>query len=185
MTFGPHMNTKFDREDLLRELKDILELIGAKPERWPDGSRARLSALVESDDEAASLYAEAKAFDQVISCAPLVARPHSEMEARIVETAMRLPQDQIFDRERVIKGKQALLNVRTPYAARHQPNRAIWVGTALMAASLIMGVYIGMSGNAVPALQGIERLAANDAEAGIALSGSLFGPSELYDEGRL
>lgn len=185
MIFGPHMNTKYDREDLLSELKDTLELIGAKPESWPYGCRARLSAFVESDEEAASLYAEAKAFDHVLSRAPLASRPHPEMEARIFDAAMRLPQDQTFDEEWVVKGNEALQKVLIPHAVCCQDNRAIWAGAALMAASLIMGIYIGLSGNVVPTLRGLEQLAANDAEAGIALSGSLFGPSELYGEGQL
>lgn len=184
MTDGPDMNTKYSREELLKELAGALDLAGTNPKRWPERSRARLSAFVENDEEAARLYIEAKALDHVLARAPQ-GMPRPEIEAEIVAAARRLPQDRADSQAEVISLNDRLREASAVRGPRFESGRSYWGGAVLLAASLILGVYIGASGEAIPTLRGIEFLASNDAQAGIAFSGSLFEPSELHEEGQL
>ena len=65
------------------------------------------------------------------------------------------------------------------------PSRSFWGEAALLAASLALGIYIGMSGEAVPTLRGLDMMASTDGDAAMAFSGSLFEPSGLHDQEQL
>jgi hypothetical protein len=58
-------------------------------------------------------------------------------------------------------------------------------GAALLAASLILGIFIGLSGQAIPTLRNIELLAFHDGEIGISFSGSIFEPGADAGQGSL
>ena len=55
-----------------------------------------------------------------------------------------------------------------------RPVRAVWGGAAMLAASLLLGIYIGVSGEAVLALCNTEMFASDNLGAGIVFSGSAF-----------
>lgn len=179
------MNAKYRREDLLKELEWALDIAGPNPVRWPKGCCARLSAFVESDDEAARLYAEHKALDRVLGCAPEGAA-RSEIETCILKAAFGLKQEraQPSGFEVRLAGGGGTRHRMRPVLFR-APRRALWGEAVLLAASLALGVYIGISGEAVHTLRTIDVMASNDREAGLALSGSLFEPSGLYDQEQL
>lgn len=65
------------------------------------------------------------------------------------------------------------------------PSRAFWGEAALLAASLALGIYIGMSGDAVPTLRDLDMIATTDDDAAMAFSASLFEPSGLHDQEQL
>jgi hypothetical protein len=65
------------------------------------------------------------------------------------------------------------------------PSRSFWGEGALLAASLALGVYIGMSGDAVPTLRDIDMIAStDDGDAAMAFS-ALFEPSSMHDQDQL
>ncbi len=179
------MNTKYSRDDLLTQLEETLNAAGARPSCWPDDRRARLAAFIETDPDAALLFAEAKALDRVLACAPKCRLP-AGFEADIVSAALKLPQDRGGGAGTVpgfgngLRRRSAGESGRSP-----MPAPSFWGGAALLAASLILGIYIGVSGNAVPTLRNIELLASNDLDTGLAISGSLFGPGEPDESDRL
>jgi len=179
------MNTKYSRDDLLTQLEETLSAAGARPSCWPDDCRARLAAFIETDPDAARLFAEAKALDRVLASAPKC-RPRAGFEADIVSAALKLPQNRGGGAGTVL-GFGNGLQRRSAGESGHSPMPApsFWGGGALLAASLMLGIYIGVSGNAVPTLRNIELLASNDLDTGFAISGSLFGPGELDESDQL
>lgn len=176
------MNTKHTREYLLKELEDALALAGPHPRRWRASCCARLSAFIESDREAARLFAEAKALDRVMCCAP-EGQPGTTLEGCILRAAFQLPQS---------RGGASGFELRLDGGARRKAqqfpfrvSRSFWGEAALLAASLALGFYIGMSGEVVPALRDLDMIASNDGDAALAFSGSLFEPSGLRDQEQL
>jgi hypothetical protein len=139
------MTTKYSREELLKQLQDVLDCYGAAPSCWPERCRARLSAFVESDHEAARIFAGAKALDRTLCCAPK-GQCRNEMEARILSLALCLPQSRNESSATILDFQTAALRERQPL--REIPERRPMWGAALLAASLILGVYIGVSGEA-------------------------------------
>jgi hypothetical protein len=167
------------RDDLLKQLESALSVGGAHPARWPRESRARLAAFVETDRDAERLFAEAKALDTVLARA--CAGPASGgCAAKILAACLELPQQcgggsaAILPFGR-IRGRQ----YRNLRADMPGGGAAFWGGAAMLAASLMLGVYIGASGEAMPTIRSIELLASNDMDAGIAFSGAVFEPREF------
>ena len=211
------MNTKHTRDYLLKELEEALALAGPQPRRWQSACCARLSAFVESDEEAARLFAEAKALDRVLCRAP-EGKPGAALESCILRAAFQRSQDRgvspgleirlerfpekwisVFrkktrqnkERER-FSGSMEVENALGG-AARSKarqfpfrvPSRSFWGEAALLAASLALGVYIGVSGEAVPTLRDLDMIASADGDAAMAFSGSLFEPGGLHDREQL
>ncbi|HEY7644025.1 MAG TPA: hypothetical protein VH858_03230 [Hyphomicrobiales bacterium] len=175
---------RHSRDELLKQLQDALDLAGAKPARWPESVRTRLSAFVETDDDAARMFAEAKALDTVLSRASTgTARP--ELELRILAAASAMPQ-QRANAAGVIDLGGARRQDRTAVRAPGPLYRPSFLGgAALLAASLILGIFIGLSGQAIPTLRNIERLAFNGGDIGISFSGSIFEPGAHPEQGSL
>ena len=177
------MNTKHSREYLLKELEEALALAGPHPRRWRSARCARLSAFVESDQEAARLFAEAKALDRVLYCAP-EGKAGVTLEGCILRAAFQMPQN---------RGPAPGFEIRLGGSPRSRvqqfpfrlPSRSFWGEAALLAASLALGIYIGMSGEAVPTLRGLDMIASTDGDAAMAFSGSLFEPSGLHEQEQL
>ena len=178
------MNTKFSRDELLRQLEERLEVSGASLSRWPKDCRARLAAFIETDAEAARLLAEIRALDRVLARAPKCA-VRSALEAKICAAAAKMRQDGGHAGAGIIGFGNGSRRAGNGFGPRPVTGSSVWGGAALLAASLILGVYIGASGDAVPTLRSIEAFASNDLDAGFVLSGSLFGPSALHEREQL
>jgi anti-sigma factor RsiW len=129
------MTSKDGSHPLLARLEAILAIHGARPERWPQEMRARLSAFIDEEPAAARLFAEARALDRLLGAAPDPAPPYG-LEARILAAATQPG--------------------RRPPAIRAK--RGMWPEAALLAASLFIGFVIGLSGGAMPALQDVALI---------------------------
>ena len=145
----------------LAQLEAVLDIHGAKPSRWPDGARAGLLAFIAADESAARLFAEAEALDRLLGAAPDAA-PNG-LEARILAAAATLPQMHASP-VAVMPRRRALVP---------PPPRRIWPELTLLAASLFLGLLIGLSGQALPALQDIAMLTGDD-DAWGGIAGLLF-----------
>jgi hypothetical protein len=176
------MNTKFNRETLLAELEEMLERAGPHPRRWPARCCARLSAFIEYDKEASRLFAEAKALEKVLCCAPSGASL-AKLESCILSAAAGLPQQRRFPAGFEVKlGGRAIGRNGLQRIGLRIPPRSLWGEAAVLAASLAIGLYIGMSGEAVPTLRELDVMSSQDGHAGLAFSGSLFEPSGLHHQ---
>jgi hypothetical protein len=172
-----------DTQDRLAQLAAVLETHGANEERWPDVMRAQLATLVAEDDRAARLLAEARALNKLLAFAP-VGRGEGGLEARILAAASALPQ-QAAGSARVRKPSYGQSN-EGRLVRIAQPVRSalrIWPELTLLAASLFIGLLIGLSGQAVPTLQNIAEIA--DEQGLGTLTSLLFDPGDSPEQGAL
>jgi hypothetical protein len=153
----------------LADFERLLEVYGGDRTRWPAEERAAAAQLAVRDEKARRVLAEAEALDRVLERAPL---PSLAVEAalaeRIVAAAQRSP--------RIVKtGTRQSSVVALPDSRALPPQRsASWKqrllrgdvqAASVLAASLVMGIFIGLSNvpqNVVPAL---ADLASNDGGA--------------------
>lgn len=138
----------------LADFERLLDIYGGDRTRWPADGRAAAAQLVSRDAKARRILAEAEALDRVLERAPL---PSLAVEAglaeRIVAAAQRSP--------RIVGSAGEMAAAATAGAgtpAQQQARRgrrADLRAAALLAASLLVGIFIGASGvpqNVVPAL---------------------------------
>lgn len=159
------------RQELLTRLEAALDIWGPRPERWPEAARAELDAFVQEDETARKLVAEALALDRVLALAPEPAGTGA-LEARILAAAGDLPEPQ---RGASVPGYSRRLPQPVPRNGSSTLRRH-WPEAALLAASLAAGVLIGISGQALPALQGLQILAGGS-EAAVSLDALFEGGS--------
>ncbi len=127
----------------LQRLKEVLDIYGARSELWPEADRARLLEIISQDRRAHSLFLEAKAFDSLIQTVPDIKVPE-ELNLRILSSVLKtersdnatpdVPRNNVVP---LFSNRQG----RLPFKA----TRKILPTAALMAASLLIGVYIGYS----------------------------------------
>lgn len=169
------MDEKKKHDAELAELEAVLETLGARPERWPSDRRTRLMALVESDARAAQAFSEAKALDRLLGMAPEGGAAGAGLEARILAAAGHTPQ--AHRPFAVVGGADG--------ARRHSANASSgsgqrrWQAVALLAASLLLGVFIGLSGSAIPVLQDLSIVAVAEGAGSWGLGGALFAPDSM------
>lgn len=154
-----------DRDALSRELEAFQVLLdghGAERTRWPAPQRLRFAGLLAESSEARRRLAEAEALDSLLARAPL---PSPSRHAALV--------DRIVDAARAQGAPSAAAVTVLHRPARRRPLvsglpvlglpvsafRARGPAAALLAASLLVGIFVGVTGAANPALQRFETLA--------------------------
>lgn len=150
-----------NKNDIGALLKTTLDAYGANSERWPSAHRAQLIALTQSDPAAASLLCEARAVDRLLEASAVARRPDVPLDlvARIMNTATNPVDGQIpqiaaarstrggevvqLDRKRKLQpgGDRS---VRSALSTFRQ--FGYWPAAAMLAASLLVGVFIGGTG---------------------------------------
>lgn len=167
------------------EFERLLEIYGSDRTRWPVDARASAGQLVARDRAARRLLAEAEALDRTLERAPLpTLTQEAAMAERIVAAARRQPR--IVAVARVDAGRPgtpAADNVvRLPSGragARWRIPRTAFGGVAgALAASLVLGVFLGLSNLSQGVLPAVEQM------TGIPLGGSghVVAQADLLDE---
>lgn len=178
--------TTGERQDGLQRLASVLEAYGADPARWPPGERTRLVALTAADAQAAKLVAEARALDRLLATPPardraaeanlleaIVARAEAtpQPKAETVHGAEVIDLDDARDARRQTPARQA----------RMRPAAGTWRAAGLLAASLLVGLYLGVSGIAAPAIVGLAEAAGLETTA-MALPGDGAAAPQTFEE---
>lgn len=159
------MTTYGDNGEMLAELHRLLDAWGGDSTRWPADARRRIEDLMRRVPQAPTLLEEARALDRALDMQaqqPVSIAPG--LVDRIVMNAASVdrhqPQSAIGEQETAVGRVIPLRRNRTeaPPSDRSRdadtmPSRARWQAAALMAASLIAGIYLGGSVNLAPALQ--------------------------------
>ena len=149
----------------IAEFERLLDVYGSDRTRWPVEERASAGHLVARDRAARRLLAEAEALDRALERAPL---PTLAQEAAIVErivaAARRTPR--IVPMARAEAGRPAepaadnvvqLTGLRE--RAQRLTARTAFGGVAgAFAASLVLGVFLGLSNLTQPVLPAIEQM---------------------------
>ena len=142
----------------LADFERLLDVYGGDRTRWPAEARAAAAQLVARDAKARRTLAEAESLDRVLERAPL---PSLAVEAalaeRIVAAAQRSP--------RIVKiagGQSSVVSLPDGQALPPQRSASWKLGrlrevraATLLAASLMVGIFIGISNvpqSVVPAL---------------------------------
>ena len=136
------MTTKDRHAEDREALTQLLEVYGADRTRWPARERLRFAGLVCEDREAHSLVAEAAALDRLLDLAPKASENRERALAdRIVATAVA-----------------ARRPSRRPFLAGRFAGSE-WPAAGLLAASLVLGVFVGSTGTLDPTVQEVAEVA--------------------------
>jgi hypothetical protein len=160
----------------LTEFERLLEVYGSDRTRWPVAARANAGQLVARLPAARRLLAEAEALDRVLERAPMTSLAReAALAERIIAAARRSP--------RMVATSAAM---RPPAGAGESPDQPRWLtprtafggAAGALAASLVLGVLIGLSSLPQSVLPALEQM------TGIALSptSSLVAQVDLLDE---
>lgn len=158
----------------IAEFERLLDVYGSDRARWPVEARASAGQLVARDRTARRLLAEAEALDRTLETAPLPSlAKESELADRIIAAARRSPRMVPVVPGSVAAGSiSAPISGATPAPVRPAGNvvplpaartgapwlvrRAMGGAAGLLAASLALGIVLGLSSYSqglVPALE--------------------------------
>lgn len=158
-----------ERSIPMAELARLLDAWGGSPERWPLQVRRRIEEIASVEPGAQRLLAEARALDGLLDLgrearAEITPARQSALASRIVAAAMAGERPATNgaapagDGGKVVPLQPRQRNLPAP-AMRGQ-----WRAAALMAASLLLGIYLGGAINMAPALQDIADVIGISAE---------------------
>lgn len=152
----------------VRDFEHLLEVYGADRTRWPIAARAAAAACLAADQEARRLLTEAKALDAVLMHAE---EPHKTdigaLVERIVAATKEVSRPAVVASHPVAAANSSVdgsLAVSRPIIAKKDWMR----GAALLAASLVIGIFVGQSqlgARAVPALEDLTGMSASATSA--------------------
>jgi hypothetical protein len=156
------------RAEERQALEHLLEVYGADRTRWPARERLRFASVIAEDAEAKRLLAEATALGSLLDLAPRASEARERaLQERIVAKAVRTSDkklavvggrapDPAALRLPVERSATGRLSGRSSgrFADRFS-GRALrdWPAAAVLAASLMIGVYLGSAGTLDTALQ--------------------------------
>lgn len=131
------------------DLEALLDAYGADMSRWPKQAQARAGVLLASDAGAGRLMAEAKALDALLGRAQLLTQERRNALAdRIVAEALS---DASQTATREVTPRKTGVVIPWPGVARERTvpawklgRRPVWSAAALLAASLCVGIFVGM-----------------------------------------
>ena len=144
---GAMTTTRTSRPQIER-LQMVLDVHGSDRDRWPAADRLELARLLVNDSEAQTLLSEAKAFDRLLDMAPRTSQARTQAlaqriiaaaksEGQRTDDAMQLPKSETLPRAAVPSHRRRPV-AWTP-GRSHAPMRSV----ALLAASLLMGLFAG------------------------------------------
>jgi hypothetical protein len=156
--------------DGLAALQRILDVYGGESRRWPAGCEQRFAALIASDNRARAMLAEARALDRVLSVEPAVV---DRRGARLVDRILAAVEDGGAGQQMPGVAAAVPAPVVELAAARATRKAALrtrapgtWRAAALLAASLLAGVFLGQLGGPTTMFGDVAALAgmAGDAD---------------------
>ena len=148
----------------IAEFERLLDVYGSDRTRWPAEARASAGQLVARDRAARRLLAEAEALDRALERAPLpTLAQEAAIAERIVAAARRTPRIVPPTRTEASRPDIPADNVVQLPAARGRPRwlttRTAFGGVAsALAASLALGVFLGLSNLSQGVLPAVEQM---------------------------
>lgn len=168
------------------ELTRLLEAWGGEPSRWPAHVSLRMAALAASVPGSDGMLAEARALDRLLdrvreAPAGLEAAAGLELTDRIMAAA--LASAALVDASRETQGtggRVISFPARQPASAPLASTRRAspWQAAGLIAASLLVGVYLGGSFNMAPVLQEMAEAVGMSAVVDTSLVGDDLGEED-------
>ncbi len=153
----------------LAEFRKLLDRHGSRPEDWPAEKREELQRLCAEDPQARNLLAEAEALDALMrETAVPPAAP--DLTARLLQRAVSATQN-------------AGAPAPPPQAANDNRQVMRWLAAGWLAASLLIGIWLGLSGRIVmpPPLTGEADVVADSGNGDVLAD--LLGIVSSVEEG--
>ncbi len=122
----------------LEALELVLERFGSDRTRWPLPVRRDLAGLLATSAEAQKRLREAEALDRLLDLAPMPKIDTRALADRILASAIA---DKPAASRAPVAKPVSVFQRRAPRAAEAQ-----WPAAALLAASLVLGAFSGLSG---------------------------------------
>jgi hypothetical protein len=143
----------------LEALSRFLEIHGADRSRWPARERLKFSSLLAENVEARRLLSEAEELDRLLDAAPVTESDNiAALKDRIIEAALAEPPGAVpAAAPRPARGLR-------PRPAR-RPELLNLPAAALLAASLVLGVFAGASGLVDVSPESADVAAGSDGES--------------------
>lgn len=139
-------------EMTLEEFDELLAVFGSERTRWPLEQRAAAGRLLAQDAQAQHLLAEAQALDRLLDDTHSHTRDLDGLAQRIVASAQRSPRIVSVSPD-VAQRAQARASRRYSFTVD-----SIGVGALVTAASLVLGILIGLSGLPQNVLRPVQQL---------------------------
>ncbi len=141
------MVDKPDRNDGLKRLRAVIDAYGGAPRQWPEAERAELETLVVSSEETRRWQAEAVMLDRLLALSALNEADHDSVQAD-----RELATDILAQLEAAPAREAGIIPFPPHSNGPFAPRRAYWraglPAAAVLAASLLVGVWVGLSGKA-------------------------------------
>ena len=169
----------------IAEFERLLDVYGGDRTRWPVEARASAGHLVARDRAARRLLAEAEALDRALERAPLpTLAQETAMAERIVAAARRTPRIVAVARSAPGQPAPSAVDNVVQLPAPRVPRPWLGAKSALggvagaLAASLALGVFLGLSSLSQGVLPAVEQM------TGIPLgsNGPMVAQIDLLDE---
>ncbi|MEQ1696641.1 MAG: hypothetical protein ABL901_12435 [Hyphomicrobiaceae bacterium] len=141
------MTNHAESEQRLQELNQLLETYGADMGRWPAADRISLSRFIAINPRAKAAVAEAAALDRLLDAAPRVSVARQRALAERIVTAAVASNPSVVKPGNVVPFRAAK-STTLPFFGGHARHAA----GALLAASLVLGIFAGTSGQFSPAV---------------------------------
>lgn len=138
------MTSNKNAQSDLDALHLVLDTYGADQSRWPDGAATQFASLLQGDDRARKALTEARALDALLDRAPTVGQAGA---AALTDRIMRQVTASA-DRSSARTGENVVPIPTRRLPARPQTGviRGRWQTAAVLAASLLAGVFAGGTG---------------------------------------
>ena len=151
----------------LQDLHSVLEIYGADRTRWPAAVRLRLAHVITSEPLARQALTEAAALDALLDLAPHVSVEREQALAlKIVAAAVAQAQEVAAPR---LGETAASVVARKPRSLASTGSFVRHAGAVLLAASLVLGIFAGASGQLSPTFDAVaDVLGLGDDEPEIA-----------------
>ena len=147
----------------IADFERLLDVYGSDRTRWPVEARASAGQLVARDKAARRLLAEAEALDRTLERAPLPSlAEEAALADRILTAARRSPRMVPVTKADAPRMARAIDNVVRLPSLRARPRwlRPTGFGraTGMLAASLALGVFLGLSSLSQGVLPALEDM---------------------------
>ncbi len=150
------MTTETNENTLRIRLQHVLDIYGADMVRWPERDRAELAAIVETDPLAGQLVGETAALERVLDSGQVPSNANENaLIDRIIETVSGHP-DTDRNTGNVSAEIISIDDFRSGWVPPRPAPYGIWSAAATLAASLVLGVYLGFGGYSTTVVQSLS-----------------------------
>ncbi len=135
---------------VLAAFEQHLDIYGARTDRWPAATRQRYETLLVKEPRARSLMAEARALERLLDQEPVAS---SQTLANLTDRIMAAVDADTSSKDNASVVELSKVRAMRRAAPAQHGFRAGWRVVSALAASLILGIYLGSAPGVVTAVE--------------------------------